>query len=68
MSILKRGDNVMIVAAGIMVPRTLEVIDDLGRLGVDAGVVGLYPSRFLNDDLLLKVMTGPGCVATFEEN
>ena len=67
-SILRRGDDLTILAAGIMVHRTLEVIDDLGRLGVDAGAVDLYPTRPLNEDLLLEAVVGPGCIATLEEN
>ena len=67
-SVLRRGNDLVIVATGIMVHRALEVADDLGRSGIDAGVVDLYRIKPLNEDLLVEALAGSARIATLEEN
>lgn len=65
---LKEGQDLTIVATGIMVHRAFEVADELARHSVDAGIIDLYRIKPLNEQLLLDAARKTGRILTIEES
>lgn len=65
---LREGKDLCIVATGRMVQRALDVADELAEHSIHAGVVDLYRLKPVNTDLLLRMISGSGHVATLEEH
>jgi len=67
-SVLREGDDVLIVANGVMVAMALKVADELKRRGIDAGVIDMHTVKPLDERTLLGMARGVGTVITMEEH
>lgn len=65
---LKEGAGVTLIATGLMVGRTLEAAEELGRLGIDARVLDIHTVKPLDTELVLRAARETGCVVTAEEH
>jgi len=68
LSVLKTGSDIMIVATGIMVGQALKAAHELGRAGLDAGVIDLYRLKPVNKDMLIDAVRGSRRIVTLEEH
>jgi len=68
LSLLKDGDDIMIIATGVMVQRALKVTESLEKLNINAGVIDLYRIKPLNEELLIRLLEGRKKIVTIEEN
>ena len=65
--LLRDGDDVTIVACGMMVPRALEAAERLEAEGVSAQVVNMHTIKPIDADLLEECARKTGKVVTIEE-
>jgi len=65
---LRRGGDVTLVSTGVMVGRSLEAAEELGRLGIDARVVEMHTVKPLDVELLVEAARETGCIVTAEEH
>lgn len=65
---LSIGEDLTIIATGIMVHRALEVAKDFNQRGVSTGVIDLYRIKPLNQKSLLEVIVNSRTLVTLEEN
>jgi len=65
---LEEGDDVCIIATGIMVAQALEARERLQERGLKVGVVDLCRLKPINTDLLFKYLSGVANVVTLEEH
>lgn len=65
---LRGGEDLTIIATGIMVHRALEVAEEFNRHGVSTGVVDLYRIKPLNQEVLLGIIANSPALVTLEEN
>jgi len=65
---IKSGDDLTIIATGIMVHHAVKVAEILSQHSVSAGVVDLYRIKPLNADLLLRLADKSKCLVTLEES
>jgi transketolase len=68
LSALKEGEDVLIIAAGVMVHQALVVAEELSRYSIDAAVVDLYRIKPLNNEMLLKIIERIPRIVTLEEH
>jgi transketolase len=68
LAVLKEGENLMIVATGIMTSRALMIVDELQRQQIDAGLVDLYRIKPLNTTKLINALKNSTRIVTLEEN
>jgi transketolase len=68
LTVLKPGEDVTLVATGIMVPQAMRAAARLAARGVDAAIVDLYRIKPLNVPLLRRVLAGSRRIVTIEEN
>lgn len=66
--LLRPGADLLILATGIMVHRALAVTEELGRQGIEAGVMDVYRIKPLNEDALAEAIADSRRVATLEEH
>lgn len=64
---LLEGDDVTIVACGMMVPRALEAADQLATEGISAQVVNMATIKPLDEDLIVSCAQRTGKIITIEE-
>ena len=62
------GDQITIIATGILVHRAIAVSKQLAREGISARVVDMYRIKPCNDQLLRKVILESRMVVTLEEH
>ena len=65
--LLRDGDDVTIVACGMMVPRALEAFERLASQGISAQVVNMHTIKPIDVDLLVECASKTGKVITIEE-
>jgi transketolase len=65
---LRRGDDVALLATGIMVAKALDTADILVQRGVDAAVVNVSTIKPLNADAILGAALDRKLVVTMEEH
>ncbi len=65
-AVLRRSRSAMLVTTGVMVHTALAVADELGRDGLDVGVVDVYRLKPAGERFL-DVLAGAGRVVTLEE-
>ena len=68
LSVLLEGSDLIIVSTGIMVHEALHVAEELGRHGVDTGVVDLYRIKPVDPETLLEAVGGFPHLVTLEEH
>lgn len=65
--LMRDGDDVTIVACGMMVPRALEAADQLAAEGISAQVVNMHTIKPIDVELLVSCAQKTGKVITVEE-
>ncbi len=65
--VLREGDDVTIVACGMMVPRALQAADELCAEGISTQVVNMATIKPIDGDLLVECARHTGKVITIEE-
>lgn len=65
--VLREGDDVTVVACGMMVPRALEAADQLAEQGISAQVVNMHTIKPIDAELLEACARKTGRVVTIEE-
>jgi len=65
---LRDGEDVAIVASGIMVYEALVAAEELAKGGISASVVDLYSIKPIDKDALVKVAEKTGAIVTAEEH
>ncbi len=65
--LLREGDDVTVVACGMMVPRALEAADQLAEQGISAQVVNMHTIKPIDGELLEACARKTGKVITIEE-
>jgi len=65
---LKEGNDVTIVATGLMVTEALQAASDLNREGIDAGVINVHTIKPIDEDAILKAARKTGAMVTAEEH
>ena len=65
---VKEGEDLCIIATGVMVHQALEVASELGKEGIWAGVIDLHRIKPINKDLLIKSIQGCPQIVTMEEH
>lgn len=67
-TVLREGDDCVLVALGAMVPRAVDAAEELGRLGIRAGVVDVRSLVPLDTRTILAEVSRSGRLFTVEEN
>lgn len=65
---LKKGNDLTIIATGMMTQQALKAVEELNNRSVSAGVVDLYRIKPLNNEKLLKIIENSKRLVTLEEN
>ena len=65
---IKDGEDLCIIATGIMVHQALEVASELHKEGIEAGVIDLHRIKPITKDLLMKHIQGHQQIVTMEEH
>lgn len=68
LAILRKGNNLTIIATGIMVHQAFKVADELSKHSINAGIIDLYRIKPLNEKLLLNSIKKTKHIITLEEN
>ncbi len=67
-SVIREGDDVCIIACGVMVNEAMIAADELANIGVSASVVDMHTLKPL-DELLIDTMAATcGCLVTAEDH
>jgi len=65
---LAQGDDITIVATGMMVELALEAKDELAKDGINARVINIHTIKPIDKDLLIKAAKETGVIVTAEEH
>jgi transketolase len=67
-NVMRSGDDVCIMATGLMVKESLKAADSLAASGVRASVVNLHTIKPFDEELVLEMAKRCGAVVTVEEH
>ncbi|MDV3292722.1 MAG: transketolase family protein [Nitrososphaerales archaeon] len=67
-NVLREGDDVAIVACGIMVPEAMKAADSLKSRGISASVIDLHTVKPIDSETMIRFARRCGCVVTAEEH
>jgi transketolase len=62
------GNDVAIIACGVLVAKAIEAADILSAEGIEASVVDMHTLKPLDEDLVAKLVGDCGCVVTAEDH
>ena len=65
---LKDGEDLTIIANGLMVPATLEAAEMLQQDGIKARVINMHTIKPLDEELVIKAAKETGKIVTVEEH
>lgn len=65
--LLREGDDVTIIACGLMVARALDASDVLASLGIGARVINMHTIKPLDEELVIESAEKTGKIITVEE-
>ena len=65
---LRKGENVCIIATGMMVHQAIKIADELSKHLIKAGVVDLYRIKPLNEESILEIADEYENILTLEEH
>lgn len=65
---VKDGNDVSIVATGIMVAAAIEASDILAKEGINARVIDIHTIKPIDEDILVKAAKETGAIVTAEEH
>ncbi len=66
--ILREGGDIVIIACGVMVSKSLDAAEVLLEKGIDATVVDMHTIKPLDEDLIQKVTVGCKGIVTVEDH
>ena len=66
--VLRDGDDLTIVATGILVPEALEAAEALAEEGIGARVINMFTIKPIDAELLIKAAQETGAVVTAENH
>lgn len=64
---LKGGNNLCIIATGIMTQKAILLAEKLSCMSIDASIIDIYKIKPLNKELLLNKLKNVKCIVTIEE-
>ena len=67
-TVLRDGNDVTLVATGIMVTRALSAADQLHAQGISVRVVSIHTIKPLDNELILRAAEETGALVTIEEH
>ena len=65
---LKEGNDVTIIATGLMVNEALMAAEELSKEGISADVINMHTIKPLDKDAIIKSAKKTGCIVTAEEH
>ena len=65
---LAEGNDVAIIATGIMVEAALEAKEELAKEGINAGVINIHTIKPIDEELIIKAAKETGVIVTAEEH
>ncbi len=65
---LKEGDDVTIIATGLMVAQALAAASELRDMGINADVINIHTIKPIDKDIIIESAKRTGCVVTVEEH
>jgi len=65
---VREGDDVAILACGIMLPRALAAADELAREGISARLVSMASIKPLDEEEVMAAARETGCIVTAENH
>ena len=65
---LAQGDDITIVATGMMVELALEAKDELAKDGINARIINIHTIKPIDKELLIKAAKETGAIVTAEEH
>lgn len=65
---MREGNDVTIIATGLMVQESLKAHDILKEQGINARVVNIHTIKPLDEEIVLKAAKETGCIVTVEEH
>ena len=67
-NVLRGGDDVSLVACGVMVAHALQAAEALAKEGIEARVINVHTIKPLDRDTLVKAAKDTGAIVTAEEH
>ena len=65
---LREGNDVTLIACGLMVPAALEAAHDLSQDGIEARVLDMHTVKPLDEEAIVAAARETGCIVTAEEH
>ncbi|MDP7042606.1 MAG: transketolase C-terminal domain-containing protein [Candidatus Thalassarchaeaceae archaeon] len=65
---LRTGNDVAIIACGVMVSKALQVAESLSEEGIDAAVIDMHTIKPLDEELISLLADTCGCFVTVEDH
>ena len=65
---LAEGNDVAIIATGIMVEAALEAKEELAKEGINARVINIHTIKPIDEELIIKAAKETGVIVTAEEH
>ena len=65
---LREGDDIAVVATGMMVSEALKAVDALKAEGINARLINIHTIKPLDEDIILKAAKETGKIVTVEEH
>jgi transketolase len=65
---LREGDDIAIIATGLMVAQALEAHEELKSLGINARVINIHTIKPLDEEIVIKAAKECGRIITVEEH
>lgn len=67
-NVIRDGDDVSIIAMGLMVPVALEGAEELAKKGIDARVINMSTVKPIDEKAIIKAAKETGAIVTAEEH
>ena len=68
LGVLRKGRDVTLLTSGYLVQGAIDAAQNLGKEGIDAGVIDVYRIKPLNTNLLAESVRDTGALLTIEDN
>ncbi|HOM02306.1 MAG TPA: transketolase family protein [Acetivibrio sp.] len=65
---VRDGNDVTIIATGLMVGKAIEAVDILKRDGINARLINIHTIKPIDRDIIIKAATETGAIVTCEEH
>ena len=65
---MKHGSDVVLIACGVLVSKSLEAAAELEEVGISASVIDMHTIKPLDTNLIDEIIAETGCVVTAEDH